>query len=421
MPADSSGLKQDTAYRIEAGDAVSATYQLQVSPAPNITVTHINYEYPAYMKRAPETISGHGDLQGVEGTRVTIQAKANQPIRAAYIEFDPGTEPATVNGNRLPMDVKAQMASQTFVLKLRPDRKGTEHAAYQLRFTTISGRENSQPTLHQIAVTPDLAPEVEILTPTKTAIELPLDAVQPIEVRGLDPDFGLTLLRLQAVRGNSELLGEALFADQGGALGQTMGKLEFRPRDHGLEVGDRVIYWVLAEDNRAQPGGDSPEPNQTRTREYEFLITPPLKGDESAAGENESTSPKQSDNEAGENTDTPKEKAHNSHPTSRNQATSNPRNKLDRKSSPKMAPSKTPQPVRINSRPAVQKARSNRPRAIRQRITEAATKPELVASPSRGKHKMANKRAATQASPMDQRVNRLLRQTAPANRCMTAR
>ena len=301
LPAAGSGLKQDATYQITAGDATSATFRLRVSPAPNITVAQVEYDYPAYVKRAPETIDGQGDLKGVEGTRVTIHTRANHPIRTAYIEFDPGTEPATVNGNRLPMDVKEQAASQTFVLKLKPNRKGPEHAAYQLRFTTVSGRENTQPTLHQIAVTPDLAPEVEILTPTKVAMELPLDAVQPIEVRGLDPDFGLTLLRLQSVRGNSELFSEALFADQTGALGQTMRKFDFRPRDLGLEVGDRVIYWVTAEDNRLAPGSDSPEPNQTRTREYEFLIMPPLKGDDANSGENEGDPSKRPPNEPGKN------------------------------------------------------------------------------------------------------------------------
>ena len=300
LPDSGEGLQREVLYRIEAGDAVTASYRLRVSPAPNIVVEQLQYDYPSYTGRPRETLVGQGDVTALEGTRVTIRAKANQPIRSAYIELESVAaslrdassssgrqeeSPLRSDGTtrRIPLKADGLTASGEILLELQPDRKTPLHAAYQVRFSTESGRENAQPILHTIDVIPDLAPEVEILTPNKEATEVPADGVQKIEIRALDPDFGLTKLALRAVTGGDELVNENLFADQAGAGGQTVRTFAFRPADYELQVGARVTYRATAEDNRTEVGGESPHPNSARTKDYQLLIVPPLKSE--SAGE----------------------------------------------------------------------------------------------------------------------------------------
>src|SRR6185295_5847162 len=87
----SSGLLQNVTYRVVAGDAETFPYRLSVVAAPTIIVDRLEYEYPAYTRKVAESIRQQGDIKGVEGTKVTIHAIANQPIKSAWVELDPAT------------------------------------------------------------------------------------------------------------------------------------------------------------------------------------------------------------------------------------------------------------------------------------------------------------------------------------------
>jgi len=271
FPMAEEGVQREVLYRIEAGDARTPNYRLQVSPAPHIVVQKLEYDFPDYTRRPHQTLEDQGDISALEGTRVTIHARANQPIRSAYLELDPAAD----SRQRLPMEFDGQQATRTLVLELQADRRTPKHPSYQVRFVTGSGHENRQPVLHRIEVTPDLPPEVEILTPAKETVEVPLDGVQVLEFRALDPDFGLSSLRLRAVAGGTELLDESLFDEPAGTVGQIVKEYRFRPAAFDLQPGDQVIYRAVAADNRADPNSLSPAPNLARTKDYQLLITPP--------------------------------------------------------------------------------------------------------------------------------------------------
>ena len=293
LPPGDSGFQQAVTYRIEAGDAVSSTFRIEVSPAPHITVQQLEYDFPTYTKRPKQTDKGQGDIKALEGTRATIRAKANQPIRAAYVELSDSQGKTS----RLPMEFRQQEAWRTITLELGADRKTPLQNAYQLRFVTDAGRESNDPILHRIEVLPDLPPEVSILTPRQEVSEVPQDGSQKIEVRAIDPDFGVTSVRLHFVMGGTELLDKALLTDEQGVEGQTVQSYEFRPHLLGLQPGDRVVYRASADDNRTTVGSDSPEPNQARTKDYQLLIVPPNKTPANPDGDKDSkeqpaTSPK---------------------------------------------------------------------------------------------------------------------------------
>lgn len=72
VPAGEESLQQSLVYRIEAGDAVSAEYRMDVADAPTILVRSVEYKYPAYTGLRPQRVENQGDLKGLEGTEITL-------------------------------------------------------------------------------------------------------------------------------------------------------------------------------------------------------------------------------------------------------------------------------------------------------------------------------------------------------------
>jgi hypothetical protein len=280
LPPDSAGLQQSLTYRLEAGDAITATYRIEARPAPLIAVRSVTYDYPAYTTRERRVVERQGDISAVEGTRVTVEALANQPIKSAWIEFAPPGEDGAdsaiaqlVDDSRntpadrvLHLNVDGQTARQSFVLQLAPGGK-PRFAAYSVKFLTAEERRNARPVIHRIDVSPDFPPEVEFLAPTEDRIEMAADAELPIEVRAVDPDFGLRRAVLEVRVDGAVVLEHELFADPTGAPGQIVRGWRFSPKELGLRAGERATLQARAEDNRATPPSFQPQPNVRRSRE----------------------------------------------------------------------------------------------------------------------------------------------------------
>jgi hypothetical protein len=283
FPPDAAGIQQVTDYRIRAGDALSRTYRLKVSPAPSFRIERVEYRYPAYMKRPAATAEGKGPIKAPEGTRVTVHAEANYPIRSAAIEFDSGGPAKGTGGGtpeRVPMEFTSTSAHGSWVLELLPDRASPKHVSYQIRFTNTRGQQSENAVQFPIEVSPDLPPEVEILSPEKDRIDVPQNGSEKIEIRAVDPDFGLTRIGVRGAAKGTEVLKTDLFSDAAGRAGQTVVQYAFQPAKIGLSVGDEVVVWAVAEDNRTSPGSETPSPNIARTRNYHFRIVAPAKPNE---------------------------------------------------------------------------------------------------------------------------------------------
>ena len=286
LPPESDGMQQDLTYWIVAGDATTQAFHAIVEPAPTIWIEQVDYDYPRYTQKPRRTVQRQGDIQGLEGTRVTLHAQANTSIRAALIELQPSTATGEADSGKsnagpvssrvrvLEMDAAGQTASCSFVLELDAARTRPLYASYQVRFVTGAGQRNPRPVLHRLEVTRDLAPEIEILTPTRNRLEVPEDGQQPIEARAIDPDFGLRKVTLRAAAGGTEILSRVLFEDPQGRQGQTLVHYVFRPRELHLAAGAEVVYGLSAEDNRISTTTGTPDPNTTSTADYHFLILP---------------------------------------------------------------------------------------------------------------------------------------------------
>jgi hypothetical protein len=240
--SDRAGLAQNVRYRIEAGDARSLDYNVTVVPAPSIMVERVAYDYPDYTGFVDRHVEGIGDIRAIEGTRVTIQARANGPIKAAEVDFDADGRPD------LKMTGQEDEARASFVLELREDRQTPRHASYVLRFTNTEGRSNREPVKSPIAVEPDLSPEAAILRPQEKAIDLPLNGTVTIEAEARDPDFALAGVRLHGEVAGRPILDEPLLTSK--HTGRFTGRYQFTPSALKLRAGDVVQYWVTASDNR---------------------------------------------------------------------------------------------------------------------------------------------------------------------------
>lgn len=268
-----SGMQQDVVYRVRAGDAESPEYRLHVLPSPRIDVERIELQFPAYTNRSPQTLANQGDIRAVEGTQVTIHAKANQEITSAYIEFDPSPNVPARRDNTLSMQAEGAAAKAVFRLERLRDG-AARHTTYQIRLRSAAGLMNDRPTLHRIEALADLPPEIEVLAPMERRLELPANRTLKFELRGRDPDFGLCQIALELSNGEQPLQGVTLFELSGGQLGPANVSYVVDPQKLGLQPGDDLTLVGVAEDNRHDAAGEAAA-NVSRTDRYVIHITPP--------------------------------------------------------------------------------------------------------------------------------------------------
>lgn len=283
--ATAGGLLQNVTYRVLAGDAETFPYRLNVVAAPTIIVDRLEYQYPSYTRKVAESVRQQGDIKALEGTKITVHAIANEPIKSAFIELDPATNGGA--GETVPLTADGQNARGTITLQLRPDRQTPWRTAYQVRFINERGQRSQQPILHRIEVLRDLSPEVQILKPESLRISVPEDAEQTIEVRAVDPDFGLAKLYLEGSTAGKPPLSINLLEDADKQPPQVVVPYAFRPREHELKAGDELRFAAVAEDNRTNPLQGQPEPNVTRTKEYTLVVTEAKKTDQGKSGQNQ--------------------------------------------------------------------------------------------------------------------------------------
>lgn len=269
------GVEQDLSYWIEAGDARSRKFKLTVFTRPTLMVQKIHYAYPPYTGLPTKETNHVGDIRGVEGTKVTIGALASQKIKNAYVDFDAdGT-------SDLQMKTDGDRAMVTFPLELRDDHRTPVHPKYALRFTAEDGRQNVEPPVYSIEVTPDYAPEVSITEPEAPEQVARLSDVIPIGIEARDPDYGLKSVTIVGKVDDAEAvpLMEMINEPQ---TGRAVATKLFTPADAKLKPGDVLEYWAVALDGRPepniglsehrrlkiigpdkpQPGGQQQQPNQ---------------------------------------------------------------------------------------------------------------------------------------------------------------
>jgi hypothetical protein len=305
LPPGSGGLLQTTSYRITAGDATTQQYKLDVEIPPTITIDQVDYHYPPYAGMKDRTIKGQGDIDALEGTRVTIHATANVEIETAQVDL------GATGLQLVTMSHHGKQATGEFTLAASQEQGKAWKPLYDRYQISLPDREHHKayrPIQYRIDVRRDDPPNIKFDQPQAEIVSVPVKGQLPIQFHITD-DFGLRHVALNAEHGGQplELNVRLDRLPPEKALTQPFdGKSDFRPAAFGLKKGDEVQYWVEADDNK------EPKQNHAETARRTIKIVDDgdsgsgqAKNEQGADGQNQKGEgqPQQGNNPQGKNGD----------------------------------------------------------------------------------------------------------------------
>ena len=223
-------------YFMAGGDGRTRTYMLPVLPVAIVEKVSLDYEFPEYTQVPRREAVEEGNVEALQGTRITLTAITNQPARSGFLDFGP-KPPVPL----LPVPGEPKKLKGTFLV----DADGQ----YAVKFNTLDGQANPEPVLYDIRVVKDLAPTARFIRPESPTLR-PANARVPLVVEASD-DFGLKEMKLHVYR-NGEILQKAVDvidpkAKEAPKQVQQTVALDLEPLS--LKVGDKIQYWVTLRDN----------------------------------------------------------------------------------------------------------------------------------------------------------------------------
>ena len=247
-------------FRVEIGDAVSASRFVTVVERPSVVSMAAEVAYPSYTGVGSVTIPG-GNVTALAGSNVRIMAAFNKPVKAAEIEFASGQK---VPGKFSPDDRRAAD-------RLAADRRAVfEFATFESRqYRVVLCDEfaftNPDSAVYSLTAVPDASPVVTLSRPSRDLSVVP-DAAIPIDAAAVD-DYGLMRLDvLYSVERAGKVVARGaipLWQPAASALSASVrsastrsasarsasGALTWQLAPLGLLPGDELTYQVQAADN----------------------------------------------------------------------------------------------------------------------------------------------------------------------------
>ena len=280
LSTDGSGIQQALTYHIVARDGVTPEFSIDVRTNPSIAIEQVSLEPPTYSKLEPWQ-QPQGTIEALEGTRVTINAKANLPIKSAEIELlnlnDKGdfVTARKVLMNTQPDNLQHSVGSFNIEMNKRRTRQAATH--YRLNFVSTEGHKNLQPNNFPIKVIPDLAPEIKVLNPLEKAISLPIDVSKTIRIQATDADFEISKIELEFQHNEQRIFGQPLQLQPVQEMQRVIGDFELNVSRQFplLKVGDQLVFHATAHDNRRTSSGRVAA-NETQTENYVIEIAEPV-------------------------------------------------------------------------------------------------------------------------------------------------
>ena len=248
--------RADYRYRVRAADALSRYYKVRVVPPPAVEGLTVRYDYPEYVGLEPRVVEGSdGEIEAVEGSRVTVTAALNKTVSKALLMVDDWEEP--VAGGTVE-DRDGRVAC-TFAFELMPGLDGS----WRMEIADEHGFRNDQ-TEYPIRALPDTAPTVRVGHPKKRRIRCRPSDRLPVTYAAVD-DFGLGNIELLLKPDDGKVRSRVLplpEEDGGPPLG-TSGRetLDFASRE--FEGVSKLEFQVAAQD-RLPAEDDGPQEGLSR-------------------------------------------------------------------------------------------------------------------------------------------------------------
>ncbi|HEX6997389.1 MAG TPA: hypothetical protein VF322_04540 [Gammaproteobacteria bacterium] len=269
-------LREPLRYYVVAAGVRSPEYAVDVVDLPRVSNVRVTYNYPNWTGLEPRTEDPGGDIYAVEGTDVTVEVQTDQPLAAPEL---------VVNGARIAM--RQDPANPTVsVATLQVDEEGEYYVSTLFNDASVKVTDD-----YLIDVEPDDKPAVKIVKPGRDWRASNIEEVT-LRVQASD-DFGLDRLELRysinggewqsvqlPVEGKEALAEQILYLEDMRLIEQPVQRRprgivtfprsldEIRqlreraqererrqepeepegPRERGLEPGDVISYYAVAED-----------------------------------------------------------------------------------------------------------------------------------------------------------------------------
>ena len=250
LTKNTGGLRESLEYEIIARDGQSGKFEINVAPRPAITIDSIQIIPPKYTKLKPHTTL-QGDIDGVEGAKIVLNAAANLEIQNASIELL-NEVPTAPNQDqrftlaRAPLDMKvdSKTARRTFQLTLDANREKPMATHYRLNFNSVTGKSPEALNVYPIRIIPDLAPELEIKTPTAAESKVPANGRLAVVATANDLDYEIAFIKIDIEhRGNQVRSKELPLKRQADNGQRAQARFEIKPDKLGL-VGRRPSHFL---------------------------------------------------------------------------------------------------------------------------------------------------------------------------------
>jgi len=228
-------VQRSMTYAVRGGDFTSPTYRIEVPTPARLQQLEATYEFPAYTKLPPKTVTTQGDLEALAGTRAALKFTLDQPLEKLRLLVRSGiasAEPRAIELQQLsPTEYSGELrlvdVSEYAIEAQRPNRPSLVGPWYTIR---VQADEPPRPSLTGLPANGEIA----------------IDSAVSVQVDAAD-DIGLAQsgLFFRKTRGHSaETLTDdgwvsiqSLAADN---ARQTNHRIEFTPANLGVAEGERI-------------------------------------------------------------------------------------------------------------------------------------------------------------------------------------
>ncbi|MBN1398220.1 MAG: hypothetical protein JXA06_09350 [Bacteroidetes bacterium] len=172
-------VRTTTKYYAQYADAESRHHVLTVFDRPLIRSFRIRLDYPAYTKIPARLLDEYiGDVEALQGTRVTVTGTASKNLKEGVIHFG--------DKNKLMLSTKRDKFSASFTL--------SGDNSYSIHVTDEQGLSNADPVIYRLSAAADEFPSVEIIEPGRN-MDIAENREIQLVLRAKD-DFGFSAMRL---------------------------------------------------------------------------------------------------------------------------------------------------------------------------------------------------------------------------------
>lgn len=231
-------VRNSVNYFFEADGARSATYRISIVHKPIVTDLSVVLTPPSYTGERPDTLKDNGgNIQTLEGTRVSVDATTNNTLAGAWVTFG--------SGDTLAVEFSEHRFSFDFV--------ALEDGFYSILLEDDVGNRTDEPLVYSVEVYQDNPPVLDVLRPGADAT-LPRNLAVDLGFIASD-DYGIARADV-FYRKN----GEEQFRRRSIPLGVETGSREIATSfpwdlsDMALFPGNYVEYFVQVEDNNLVTG-----------------------------------------------------------------------------------------------------------------------------------------------------------------------